>query len=186
MVSKKASSAPPFTDDSSCNDAGSTDFFAMVLHDMKSSLTVILGYSGMLLTEKIGELSGETAEMVTGMHKSGLKLLGMVEDLLTVSRLESKQPEVDAQPTCLEGLLAETQDMFWITAMSKGIDLVVESGEGMPEVAIDRKLVTRALANLVQNAIKYTPQGGKVKVRAWLSSGKGASDLILSVSDTGP
>ena len=179
-------SEPPVHDDSQSDSARITDIFAMILHDIKSPLTVILGYSSMLLTEKIGELSGETAEMISGMHKSGLALLGMVEDLLTVTLLESDRPELDAQWTCLEGVLAEAHDMFWIAAMSKGVDFTVEQCYGMPEVAIDRRLVTRALSNLVQNAIKYTPQGGRVTVRGWVSPGEGDADVVLSVTDSGP
>lgn len=162
------------------------DFLAMVSHDFKSPLTNILGYSELLLEKGREKTPDETCEMASAINRSGRKLYGMVEDFLFHSRLESGTVAAEKAPGDIEGLLREACGDCETIAKKKGLSLSLDVRANLPRVWFDKRLMERAVHNLLQNALTYTPEGGKIAVAAdWAK--EGAEDfVVISVSDTGP
>jgi two-component system, OmpR family, phosphate regulon sensor histidine kinase PhoR len=149
---------------------------------LKSPLTTILGYADFMLTVKADELDPEMLEMVTAIQNSGLNMHQMADDFLAVSRFESGVLTLALTPTELSNILKNVSKDLERAAHEKGLSLVEEIEEGLPAAMMDQRLVQRALANLLQNAIIYTPEGGNVIVKAEKISG----GVVVSVTDTGP
>jgi PAS domain S-box-containing protein len=161
------------------------DLNAMITHDLKSPLTSILVYSELLIENKRELSDNEAKDMVAAINKSGNKLLGMVEDFLSISRLENVNLTLKTHPENLTESLRDVQDDIAIIASQKGLTFKTEIQEGMPEVAIDKKLVQRAVSNLLQNAVNYTPAGGNVTLKAECVTGPDDDFIVISVTDTG-
>jgi PAS domain S-box-containing protein len=156
------------------------DFLAMVTHDFKSPLTNILGYSELLLETSRDPAAGEMAEAIL---RGGRRLSRMVDDFLFHSRLESGIAVIEKEPSDLKGLLKGICEEYALQAQKRGLSFSLELPYNLPEISIDRKLMERAVSNILQNALSYTPQGGKVNVKAEMPGGGIAA---ITVSDTGP
>jgi len=161
------------------------DFYAMVTHDLKSPLTSIMGYTDLIMSKNAAD--PETVEMAEGIHRGSRKLLDMVEDFLAFSRLQSSGVlPVNVSTVDIPALVEEACLAFAATASEKGIvlDKVVSLNPSV--LNIDKRLMERALFNLVQNAVNYTPPGGKVSIRAEHRDTGDGKFVALSVTDTGP
>lgn len=161
-----------------------SDFLAMVTHDLKSPLTVILGYADMIMDLKGNALDKETTDMVRGILQSGRKIHGLVEDFLTISRIDKGDDAIRLAITDVGSLLKETEADAKTVAASAGLSFSFEMGE-IPRVLLDGRLVQRAIWNLLENAIKFTPSGGYVSLKAETSHIEGSDYLVISVADTG-
>ncbi|MGA2192589.1 MAG: PAS domain S-box protein [Nitrospirota bacterium] len=159
------------------------DFLAMVTHDFKSPLTNILGYSELLLEKSKGD---ETVEMAEAIVKSGEKLSWMVEDFLFHSRLESGAGIPEMAPGDLKELLKKVCEEYVPQAEKKGLIFQLELPLSLPRIRFDRKLMERAVSNMLQNALTYTPEGGRVTVTAENLNSIDKDFAAISVSDTGP
>jgi two-component system phosphate regulon sensor histidine kinase PhoR len=162
-----------------------TDFVANVTHEMRSPLASILGYAETLAGD--GELSPESADHLQRILRNAQRLDDIIRDLIELSRLEhATAPE--AQPTDVRALVADAVDSARDGAEAKRIALEVAVDDLPPRLLVDPGLVHQALANLIDNAVKYTPEGGRVRVSGRMldSAPSGARRLELSVADTGP
>ncbi|MBI5191309.1 MAG: PAS domain-containing protein [Nitrospirae bacterium] len=162
------------------------DLFEMVTHDLKSPLSVILGYSELLLDDMSHGMSEDAVAMVAGIKRSGGKLLGMVEDYMAVSRLESGRTMLSAAPEDVGELVEETAREFMAAAHNKGLALVMEPASGSLRAVVDRNLVHRAVSNLLMNAVNYTLAGGVITVCVSREAGGSSGWAVVSVADTGP
>jgi signal transduction histidine kinase len=158
------------------------DFYAMVTHDLKSPLTTILGYADFMLTVKAEGLDAETVEMVEAIRSSSINLHQMSNDFLAVSKFESGVLTLALTQTEITNVLKKVIKDMGSAAHEKRLSLVEDIEDGLPAAMIDQRLVQRALANLLQNAINYTPEGGTVILKAEKSGG----EVVVSVTDTGP
>jgi len=154
------------------------DFIAMVTHDLKSPLTTILGYSELLLSKGVGPYEQEALDAI---YSSGEKLSSLVEDFLTISKMESERLALDLSQEDTGPLLRQVWKDTKLAAEKNGLSFTLDVTENLPEVEFDSRLVRRALENLLGNAINYTPAGGKVILKA----DKKGDCIVLSVSDTG-
>jgi len=162
------------------------DFFAMVTHDLKSPLVLIQGYSDMLLEFGGSSLQESTRTMVENIRASGSKMLRMVNDFLTVSRLEfgSMSLNEGAEDICgiVKGVLAECSSKL----AQKDIKTEVNVPEGQINPVCDGTYVQRAISNLIENAVNYTGEGGVVCVSVEKTTLDGREHVLVSVSDNGP
>ncbi|MGC2423882.1 MAG: ATP-binding protein [Nitrospirota bacterium] len=156
------------------------DFLAMVTHDFKSPLTNILGYSELLLEKS---RDSTTSEMADAILRGGRRLSRMVDDFLFHSRLESGMAVIEKEPSDLKYLLKGICEEYALQAEKRGLTFSLELPYNLPKISFDRKLMERAVSNILQNALSYTPQGGKVTVKAEKLDGEIAA---ITVSDTGP
>src|SRR5437868_11362148 len=106
----------------------------------------------------------------------------MIENLLDLARLESKGPGLDLRPEQPAELLRQAADAVRPRAEDKGVGLTVEARPDLPAVAADAQRVSHALHNLLDNALRYTPPGGRIQLTATADDGK----VTLAVGDTGP
>lgn len=136
------------------------DLVRMVVHDMRSPLMVVAGHL-QLLRSNTHDVLGEHAFDLEAALQGTRALSVMTEDLLDVSRLESGKLELDRQPTDLGVLASEVCRSLAVLDDARVIE--VEVGDA-PPLACDRGLIRRVLENLVVNAVKHTPAGGRVKV----------------------
>ena len=162
-----------------------TDFYAMVTHDLKSPLTSILGYTDLILSGQAGKFDAAIGEMIEGVNKSGGRLLKIVDDFLVLSKMESGE-KLQSSPGGIGDALRETAKDFEVIASQKQINFTVEVPEGLPPVSFERRSIQRAVANLLQNAVNYTPSRGKVTLRAGRMTTPGGESVEIAVADTGP
>ncbi|MQS15451.1 HAMP domain-containing protein [Streptomyces kaniharaensis] len=161
-------------------DKTRNDFLSNVSHELRTPLTSIGGYVE-LLQDESGPLSDDQRHMLTVVGRNVVRLTELIEDLLTISRIESGSFTSDRRPVDVRRLAEVAVDMATPAASAAAITLEGDCGEEPVLVLGDHDQLDRALRNLVSNAIKFTPSGGKVTVGAALHRGQ----VRLRVSDTG-
>jgi PAS domain S-box-containing protein len=160
-----------------------TDFYAMVTHDLKSPLTAILGYTQLLLSGD--RIDDETREMISVIQDSGEKVYSLVESYLTISKTEAGKMALDLLPTDVARALREAARGFERAFKSRGLSFKMKVADGMPKALLDRKLLLRAVSNLLQNAANYTPPGGEITMKAEPVTEGGGDFIVISVVDSG-
>lgn len=154
------------------------DFYSMITHDLKSPLTVILGYAELLAAAE--DLKKEHQEKADLIIQSGMRLNSLIMDFLTLSKIESSRIAPVIKRNRLDDLLKALTDDFSSVAAQKGVALNL-SCPSPTEIDYDGKMMERAISNLISNAIKFTPSGGTVGISAWVSG----EEAALEVADTG-
>jgi signal transduction histidine kinase len=157
------------------------EFLALTTHDLRSPLTVISGVINFFTSGRLGEMTAEQKNMVAMMERNTQNLIELVNDLLDASKLESGTMRLDAATIELRGLVSELQEQMHPLAREKEIALEEDVPEDLPPLRADRAKLRRVLVNLVSNALKFTPKGGRVRLGA---SREGAF-VRVSVTDTG-
>lgn len=163
-----------------------SDFYAMITHDLKSPLTVILGYADMLLEEGQQDRPEDIREMAAGIKLSGRKLFRMVDDFLAISRLEAGKATFNECPVDVREMLVEVASEGFALAVRKGQAFDSQIDNGLPMSIIDKTHVYRAVTNLVLNAVNYTPDGGRITFKAESIVSGGQPQIRISVADNGP
>ena len=157
------------------------EFLALTTHDLRSPLTVISGVINFFTSGRLGEMTAEQKNMVAMMERNTQNLIELVNDLLDASKLESGTMRLDAATIELRGLVGELREQMQPLAREKEISLEEELPEDLPELRADRAKLRRVLVNLVSNALKFTPKGGRVRLGASREGGF----VRVSVDDTG-
>lgn len=160
------------------------DFLASMSHDLRTPLNSILGFSDMMRSQMFGPLGhAKYGEYVGNIHASGTHLLGLVNDILDLSKLESGQYELNRQDLDPRALAEEVVRSFAPAIAAKEMDVRVTCDAAVQKLSADERAMVQLLNNLVSNAVKFTPDNGSVDV-AWSKRPDGA--VVLQVSDTGP
>ena len=163
--------------------AAKSYFFSTVSHDIRTPLNAIIGFSEML--KKGLDSKEEREQAVDSILVSGTTLLGLINDVLDLSKLESGKMKIAVEPTDCPQLLHGVMDSFRISGRETGLELRCEIGE-MPALMIDPQRLRQIVFNLVGNAVKFTEKG-HVTLRADYERTKDAKMGVfrLSVEDTG-
>ncbi|MGH9903095.1 MAG: ATP-binding protein, partial [Pyrinomonadaceae bacterium] len=159
------------------------EFLALTTHDLRSPLTVISGVISFFTSGRLGELSPEQKNMVSMMERNTQSLIELVNDLLDASKLESGTMRLDFASTDLHILARELRETMEPLAREKGITLEDQLPADLPPVHADRTKLRRVLVNLLSNALKFTPKGGRVEIGAERDGGGGM--MRVYVADTG-
>src|SRR3954471_7735382 len=157
------------------------EFLALTTHDLRSPLTVISGVINFFTSGRLGDITPEQKNMVAMMERNTQNLIELVNDLLDASKLESGTMRLDPATIELGGLVSELREQMQPLAREKEIALEEDVPEDIPELRADRAKLRRILVNLVSNALKFTPKGGRVKLGASREGGF----VRVSVTDTG-
>ncbi len=162
------------------------DFVANVSHELRTPLASIKGYSETLLDGGFGGITPldarDTArDFLRIIDKHATRMSRLIDDLLTLSRLESHQMTLVYAPVDVLELVLSTTAGFRKQAEVKGLTISVVMPDGLPKVSGDKDRIEQVVVNLLDNAIKYTPSGGSVKV----SAGKTDGFVRVDVADTG-
>lgn len=156
------------------------DVVSIVSHDLRNPLGVALAAAELLIDLPLDEEQRRRqAEII---HRSGKRMQRLIEDLLDVSRIEADALVVRLSREGLQPLLEEARELHHDQAEAKGLTLEVSQPAGSTEARIDADRILQALSNLLDNAIRLTPEGGRVT----LAAREDGDDVLLSVSDTGP
>ena len=157
-----------------------TDFVANASHELKTPITAIRGLTETLLGDD--EIEKETVtSFIERVHAQSLRLSQLVGDLMTISRLESSQAGEEFTRINFADLARQAARAGQVTAKEKGQDLDVELPDTEVMVWGDRQNLSQLLDNLIDNAIKYTPNDGSITVKV----SKDDENAILQVTDTG-
>ncbi|MGP1450278.1 MAG: response regulator [Wolinella sp.] len=159
-------------------------FLANMSHEMRTPLNGIIGFSKLLLEENLTPTQREYIEII---DKSGEHLLGIINDILDLSKIESGKFTIEKLPMYLESELKTVVDFCDVKAKEKGVSLNCKI-ESLRSLAVegDAMRLKQVLANLLNNAIKFTPTGGCVTLCAEASSvGSNEIEVAFSVIDTG-
>lgn len=162
-------------------DEAKTRFFANISHELRTPLTVILGTVEGLQEKKPARDSAREAEMLDSVRNNGLRLLGLINNLLDLVKLDQAGMKVLSDPTrasvLLRGLVKSVQTL----AEQKSIHLDYAEKEELPVLLLDVEKIEKIVFNLLINAIKFTDAGGCIHVRAAYEGGR----LKFSVKDNG-
>lgn len=143
-----------------------SEFLATMSHELRTPLNAIIGYSDMLLQDFYGELNSQQRDRIERVNRSGAHLLTLINDVLDLSRFEAGQITLNMMPGRMSDLAREIINDQLPRAHAKGLALTIEADPDEPTCLLDPNYVRRALINLVDNAIKFTNQGGiHVRVR---------------------
>jgi len=162
------------------------EFFSMVTHDLKSPLSIILGYSDLILTEFSETMPDKTGEMVQSISANSRRLLGMVDDFLAISSLESRGIEFTMNMVSPSSIAIMAGEEVRPLTEKTGTDFVLEVEDGLPGAAMNGQYILRAVMNLLYNAFTYTPDGGTIKLKVYKERRKGVEHLVFAVADNGP
>jgi PAS domain S-box-containing protein len=158
-------------------------FLANVSHELRTPLNAIVGFSEILEQQMFGPLgSPRYVEYVCDVHRSSQHLLAMIDDLLDLARIETGNAELNESDADLYDLLASCKGAVGDEAARRGVHLDFELPEGLPRLRVDEAKCRQIVLNLLSNALKFTPVGGRVTVTAWTEP---QGPLRVSVTDTG-
>lgn len=153
----------------------------MIVHDLRQPLQALMG--GLQTLDMMGDLNPQQHEFVEMSVQGGETLLGMINDLLDISRMESGSLTLDRSAINPEQVIEEAIRQVRQLAEQKGLRIVPAIESGLPVCRADRDKLRRILVNLLGNAIKFTPKQGTVTVRVGPNAERSA--LCCSVEDTG-
>lgn len=158
-----------------------SDFLAKMSHELRTPMNSILGFTTLMLKNREQTLTERELDFLMRIHRNGLHLLNLINDILDLSRVESGKIPFHFETIELAALLLEVIDAFEVQAQEKGLILKTELAPVLP-FATDRERLKQILLNLVGNAIKFTPSGS-VKIRLLADSQGRAREI--AVIDTG-
>jgi signal transduction histidine kinase/ActR/RegA family two-component response regulator len=158
-----------------------SEFLAMVSHELRTPLTAIIGYSRLLMRQVHGTLTPRQLEQQEAIYRSAQRLTDLINDLLDVSRLEAGRVELTPRPTRVRSMVDQVIAVVGVAAQAKQIRVVNDVAGDLPVVNADPTRLQQVLVNLVGNAVKFTPQGGTVRIRG----GSRGDEVWVSVEDTG-
>lgn len=157
------------------------EFVANVSHELRTPLTTIKSYLEALEDGALEEpkLAGK---FVSVTRNETERMIRLVTDLLQLSRLDSKQAIISREVTDVGEMLEEVADRFSFQLEHRGIEIEMDIEPSVDEIMLDRDRIDQVLDNLVSNAIKYTPDGGHISIRAHRTE---SNQLEVNVQDTG-
>ncbi len=162
-------------------DRAKSEFVSTVSHELRTPMTSIKGYVDLLLMGSAGELGELQTNFLKTVKSNADRLTSLVNDLLDISRIETGRIELNLKPVNVGELIEQVNEMLKPKAEEKNIDLFSVVPSALPKVLGDPARLTQILTNLVGNAYKYTPSGGKVGVYAYVRDGA----TYVAVADTG-
>ena len=158
-----------------------SEFLANMSHELRTPLNAIIGFSEVLSERMFGELNEKQEEYLKDIYASGQHLLSLINDILDLSKIEAGRMELDLTdfhlPPAIDNALMLVRDR----AARRGIALQQAVDQRLGQIRGDERKVKQVLLNLLSNALKFTPEGGRVVVRASVVDGKAE----ISVTDTG-
>lgn len=182
-----------------------TNALASAAHDLKTPLAILNGYIELLQSEKLGPLNQRQREVMKDMFSSGQRLQHFIQDFLTFSVLETGELRLRYEASDMNACLSEVCRIWSVRFQERGLALYFLANDKLPAFPFDSAKIQRVVSNLLENASKFTPQGGTVWLHAepymWerravsktVASGERRRQAVtapnavkVSVSDTGP
>ncbi len=158
-----------------------SEFLANMSHELRTPLNAIIGFSEVLAERLFGEMNDKQAEYVRDINESGQHLLSLINDILDLSKIEAGRLELDPSDFDLATAVDNTLSLVRERAHRRGIALHCTVDPKLTTIRADERKVKQVLLNLLSNALKFTPEGGAIEVRATAYDDR----TEIAVSDTG-
>ena len=163
-------------------NAAKTRFLATMSHELRTPLNAVIGFSEILCHEEAMPIdAARRSEYARLIHDSGHHLLSVVNLVLDMSKIESGNFEITPESFLPASVLRNSCDLLALKAAESRIELVTQIPDDLPEVVADKRALKQVLLNIVANAVKFTPRGGRVALAARIVH----SELVITVEDTG-
>jgi GAF domain-containing protein/DNA-binding response OmpR family regulator/nitrogen-specific signal transduction histidine kinase/HAMP domain-containing protein len=157
------------------------EFISTVSHELRTPMTSIKGYTDLLVSENVGTLNEQQRRFVHVIKSNADRLTALVNDILDISRIETGRIKLKVTSINLARLIDDMADNFRGRMVEKSLELILDLPSTLPLIRGDETRVVQILENLASNAWKYTPEGGKVTVKARVVDGF----VQVDVADTG-
>ena len=159
------------------------DFNSMIVHDLRSPLNIIQGYVDIVRTQVIGSITEEQAELLTIAKENVYKVLKLIDNFLTASKLEVGRFEIETEINSINSLIETLFDHYKILSEKKSISIEMSLDENLPLLHFDKFRIEQVLTNFLSNAIKFTPDNGKITVTSLLNQTQNdiSKDVDLSI-----
>lgn len=159
-------------------------FLATMSHELRTPLNAILGFSEVMKDEVMGKMENKNYKEYAGnIHSSGRHLLNLINEILDLSRIEAGRYELHEEPVRLTDIAEDCHRLLKLRAESKGLEIVLDFEDRLPQIWVDERAMRQVCLNLLSNALKFTPKGGRITVRVATTDDGGQ---VMSVKDTGP
>jgi len=158
-----------------------SEFLANMSHELRTPLNAIIGFSEVLVDRMFGELNDKQDEYLKDIYASGQHLLSLINDILDLSKIEAGRMELEVSDFDLPGAIDNALTLVRERASRRGITLGHAVDERLGQIRGDERKVKQVLLNLLSNALKFTPEGGRIDVGARAHDGVAE----IAVADTG-
>jgi PAS domain S-box-containing protein len=162
-------------------DRAKTEFISLAAHQLRTPLATMTMAAEMILNGNIGQANSAAKEQLKNIYDSAYQMSGLIELFLNLSRIELGRLEINPEPIKMEELANDILKDIMPQAQKKKLTLETDFDEKLPIVNIDRRIMHISLENLLTNAVKYTPAGGKIKFAVRVEKNR----IISSVTDNG-
>lgn len=159
------------------------EFLANMSHELRTPLNSILGLSETLLEEVFGSLTAKQRQFLQTIEKSGQHLLALINDVLDLSKIESGKMELEYRSVSLPSVCEASLNFIKQQAQRKRIQLICAIDPTVTEIEADERRLLQVLVNLLTNAVKFTPDGGQVRLEVTMDLPE--QTVQLRVTDTG-
>ncbi|MDJ1184812.1 PAS domain S-box protein [Roseofilum casamattae] len=164
------------------------EFLANMSHELRTPLTAILGMAEGLQEGVFGGVDEENLMALETIEQSGLHLLALIDDILNLAKIESGQIELEYSSVAVNSMCESSLVFVKQQAGKKGIRLHRKIPTNLPEITIDERRIRQVLINLLNNAVKFTPEGGQIVLEVMplpLDETRNQNTLRFTVTDTG-
>ncbi len=158
-----------------------SEFLASMSHELRTPLNAIIGFSEVLLERMFGDLNPRQDEYLRDIHSSGKHLLALLNDILDLSKVEAGQMVLDIASVDIRALLQGCVGFVRERAQRHGLSIAVEVDGDVAQVEADELRLRQVVLNLLTNAVKFTPDGGRITVHA----SRDGDEIAITVTDTG-
>ena len=162
-------------------DRNKMEFFTLISHELRNPLAVIKGFTEIIYDGTLGPLNTDQKDKLQKIRESVDRLTDIIGNMADISSFESRQYPVNKMPTSIQDIVNELVETMSFLFNNKHIRVVVDVPMGLSLAEVDPKRLEQVLLNLLNNALKYTPEGGQVTVTARDRD----SDILVYVHDTG-
>ncbi|MDD2867248.1 HAMP domain-containing sensor histidine kinase [Neomegalonema sp.] len=159
-----------------------SEFLANMSHELRTPLNAVIGFSEVMKDQLFGPMDARYRDYAQNIHSSGRHLLSLINDVLDLAKIEAGRIELVEEAVDLPALLAGCRTLMHDRAASAGLHIRMEVPKPLPGLTADERRLKQVILNLMSNALKFTPPGGRVTLRAEVLEPKG---LRIAVIDTG-
>jgi signal transduction histidine kinase len=162
-----------------------SDFLSHVSYELRAPLNTVIGFAEILTNQYFGNLNERQVDYCRGIVDSAQRLLALINDILDLASIEAGQMTLAQQPVHLDSFLASVVGLVYNRSHDQGLEISHENKTTIETFVADERRLKQAVFNLLNNAIKYTPSGGRIDLKAFTAEKDDGHELCLSVHDTG-
>jgi len=159
-----------------------SEFLANMSHELRTPLNSVIGFAEVMKDEIFGPIGDRYKEYAESVHASGQHLLSLINDVLDLSKIEAGKIELVEEETDIAVILSKCRQLLHERASQAGLHIQLVIPGPLPFVIVDGRRIKQVILNLMSNAVKFTPPGGRITLRAEMETPRG---LMISVADTG-